>query len=147
MRVPLTKSLRFQSGTPVERKLRLFGLVVAAALLLATGESRACPHGNQARHDAETVAAVVHKPAATMVVAASVSPSLGANRAAAIDCCWQCSGSACASGHCPACALALLAFAPQWILEDAPAIYGLPVQTSLRHTKPPPEFRPPRASA
>ena len=141
------KSRRFPSGTSVGRKVRLVGLVVAAALLLATGESRACPNGDRAMQDEQTVATVVHRPAAEMVVAATASPSVSAKRAVGVDCCGRSSGSACASAHCPACAPALLAFAPALVPKGVSPIYGLPLQAGLRHLKPPPEFRPPRAPA
>jgi outer membrane lipoprotein SlyB len=142
-----SKSIRARSGGARTRAFRLTWLAMAAAfLLLATGESQACPKGDEARQE-KTVAAVVDTPAAEVVVAATASTSVGTGSAAGIGCCGQCGGIACGGGQCSACAPALLAVASGIILEDVSQVYALPFQAGLRLRKPPPDFRPPRISA
>jgi hypothetical protein len=128
---------------------RLAGLAAASLLaftISTIGQSQACPkHHTENR---ETVAAAVHELAARSVFVASTLPSSPTKEVNHSNCCGRghCNGFV-STGCCPACAPALAASAPALTLERVICVHVLPPEAGLSHSRPPPEFRPPRTFA
>lgn len=145
-----SKLKRCRRDGSVSRVFRRVGMAVATACMLTiviAGDSLACPKGDNGNDHQKAVAAVVHKPVVKMVFVASASTSGAAVGVNSIDCCGHCSGMGVANGCCPACASAIVAFNPTLTPEYISQVHVLPLEAGAAHTKPPPEFRPPRIFA
>jgi len=125
-------------------RVLVFIVAAVAAFLLFSGESQACPNRNDAKGVNGAFASLNRQPAARRVTIVSAAPTKDSERAAAVYCCGQCSDKAAASGHCPACAPALIASAPTLVLEELSQIYGCRGQCALKLIEPLSDFRPPR---
>ena len=144
-----SNSTRSRRGGHVKHVFRLAGLAAAALLaftISTIGQSQACPKLH--KESRETVAAVVHEPAARSAFVASALPSSPAKELNHSNCCGRghCNGIV-STGCCPACAPALAASAPALTLERVIYIHVLPPEVGLSRSRPPPEFRPPRTFA
>jgi hypothetical protein len=131
----------------------MFGLAGMAAaafwlvMLLAPGESQACPRGDSASPDEKAAAAAVYEIAEEIIFVASAPPSRRAEQVDGFDCCGHCSGIDCSNGCCSTCSPAFLTFNPTLVPDYVLYAYLLPLQVGIVHRKPPPDFRPPRPFA
>jgi hypothetical protein len=126
------------------------GIAVAVAWLfaiLASAESRACPQGGKTSADQQTVAAVLQTPPARLNLAATVLLSRPDYGVDGFDCCGHCSCTIGANGWCSTCVPALLSFIATLYLDDVSIMHDLPLEAGIAPAKPPPDLRPPRASA
>ncbi len=137
------KSFGLRNGQGAHRVPCFVAAVVTAILLFSGGESQACVKHN----DGAAASVIVHKPVAKSMTVVRAAPVKGSERAAAECCCGQCNGNAAASGHCSACAPALIASVPTLVLENLSPIYGCQDQPALTLAKPSPDFKPPRTLA
>jgi hypothetical protein len=128
---------------------RVLAIVTAifAVFLLFSGESQACLNRNDAKVNRAATFLVNHQPATRRMTVVSTVPTKGNERATTTHCCGQCSYNTAASGHCPACAPALIASIPTLVLEELSSIYRCQGQPALKLIEPPPDFRPPRTFA
>jgi hypothetical protein len=145
-----SNSTRSRRGGYAKHVFRLAGLAAAALLaftISTIGQSQACPkHHKESR---ETVAAVVHEHAARSAFVATALPFSPAKEVDHGNCCGRghCNGIVGSTGCCPACTPALAASAPALTLDRVIRVYVLPPEAGLSHSRPPPEFRPPRTFA